>query len=99
MGVPVMLFNEGLMPPGPPASEPQMADAESLHKVGCSANSGLVGLCFWRVLCFCAARLMPKGRPPASRRWLTRRACTRCVPEKNLDGETYGAVGVFACDC
>lgn len=32
-GQPV-LFNEGLMPAGPPASEPQMADAESLHKVG-----------------------------------------------------------------
>ncbi|WIA34808.1 hypothetical protein OEZ86_013108 [Tetradesmus obliquus] len=31
-GQPV-LFNEGLMPAGPPASEPQMADAESLHKI------------------------------------------------------------------
>jgi hypothetical protein len=28
-----VLFNEGLMPAGPPASEWQMADAESLHKV------------------------------------------------------------------
>lgn len=31
-GAPV-LFNEALMPAAPPASEPQMADAESLHKV------------------------------------------------------------------
>jgi hypothetical protein len=32
-GQPV-LFNAALMPAGPPASELQMADAESLHKVG-----------------------------------------------------------------
>jgi hypothetical protein len=35
-----VLFNQGLMPAGPPASEPQMADAESLHKVGCCSNAG-----------------------------------------------------------
>jgi hypothetical protein len=29
------LLNQGLMPAGPAASEPQIAHAESLHKVGC----------------------------------------------------------------
>jgi hypothetical protein len=33
-----VFFNQGLMPAGPPASELQMADAESLHKVGCCCS-------------------------------------------------------------
>jgi hypothetical protein len=74
-----VLFNQGLMPAGPPASEPQMADAESLHKVGCCSDAGscnLRGMCLviwgawvfgqaeWHPLLFNQG-LMPAG-PPAS---------------------------------
>jgi hypothetical protein len=42
----VVLFNQGFMPAGPPASELQMAAAKSLHKVGCSCCPLLVTCCF-----------------------------------------------------
>jgi hypothetical protein len=42
-----VLFNEGLMPAGPPASELQMADAESLHKVGCFVSVAVTASPRW----------------------------------------------------
>lgn len=38
-----VVFNEGLMPAGPPISEAQMGEAESLHKVSRGAAACCLG--------------------------------------------------------
>jgi hypothetical protein len=91
-----VLYNQGLMPAGPPASEPQMADAESLHNVGCGRNACFVtiGLDVWGTVCVCvwAGGASCAVQPGADASWAA------CEPQM-ADAEIFHKVNRASTTC